>query len=120
MMTRDRAAPLTSAAYDVASGGVETVPFVLASNLRRALDTMREAGVWVLGATEHAERALDDVSRDRPWVVVLGNEEQGLRRLTLEACDETCRVPAHAGAPTAVRSLNVSVAAGICLAALRR
>ncbi|MCZ6544786.1 MAG: RNA methyltransferase [Chloroflexi bacterium] len=119
VMTRDRAAPLSSVAYDVASGGVETVPFVAASNLRRALDAMREAGVWVLGTTEHAERVLDDVPRDRAWVVVLGNEEHGLRRLTLEACDETCRIPAQSDAP-AVGSLNVSVAAGICLAALRR
>ena len=120
VMPRDRAAPLTSVAYDVASGGVETVPFVPATNLRRALDSMREAGVWILGASEHAERELNDVARDRAWALVLGNEEQGLRRLTLEACDEACRIPAQTDAAAGVRSLNVATAAAVCLAALRR
>ena len=51
---------------------------------------------------------------DRSWVVVLGNEEAGLRRLTADTCDEICRIASHG----AVGSLNVSVAAGVLMAAL--
>ena len=52
---------------------------------------------------------LEGLEPDRPWLLVLGNEESGLRRLTLEKCDVVCRVPGRGPLP----SLNVSVAAGI-------
>jgi len=67
-----------------------------------------------LGTSEHAEKRLGDVDRGRPWLLVLGNEEKGLRRLTSEHCDELCRIPAKGQ----IGSLNVSVAAGVMMAAL--
>ncbi len=112
-----RAASLTSVVYDVASGGVEVVPFAVEKNLRRSLEAAKAAGVWVLGTSEHAERDIADVPRDRPWLVVVGNEETGLRRLTLETCDEVCRITPRG---TDVTSLNVSVATGILVAMLAR
>lgn len=115
IMTADRAAPLTAVVYDVASGGVEAVPHAVATNLRRALDAAKAAGVWILGTSEHAARPLGEVPRDRPWLIVLGNEEAGLRRLVLESCDEVCAVPPKG---SVVTSLNVSVATGILLATL--
>ncbi|MSQ29672.1 MAG: RNA methyltransferase [Dehalococcoidia bacterium] len=113
--TADRAAPLTAVVYDVASGGVETVPHAIETNLRRALDTAKAAGVWVLGTSEHAPKAFGEMPRNRPWLIVLGNEETGLRRLILESCDESCAVPPRG---RGVTSLNVSVTAGILLATL--
>lgn len=111
LLTRDRSAPLTDAVFDVASGGAEHVPFCFPANLSRALDLARKANLWILGATEHADTGLDGVSADRPWLLVLGNEERGLRRLTLDKCDVTCSIPSTGN----VASLNVSVAAGIFL-----
>ena len=114
IVTRDRSAPINATVYDVASGGVETVPFACPPNLSRALDVAKKAGLWVLGASEHAERDVRQIPRDRSWLLVLGNEEKGLRRLTSDLCDETCRLT-----PTGpIGSLNVSVAAGILMAAL--
>lgn len=113
-VTRDQSAPLSSTVYDVAAGGVESVPFAVETNLARTIQRAKAAGVWVLGTSERAERDLVQIDRDRPWLVVIGNEERGLRRLTLEACDDVCRIPPRGG----VRSLNVSVAIGIVLAAL--
>ncbi len=114
IVTRDRSAPMNATVYDVASGGVEAVPFANPANLARALAVAKKAGLWVLGASEHAERDLRDVDRHRSWVVVLGNEEAGLRRLTADTCDEICRIASQG----AVGSLNVSVAAGVLMAAL--
>lgn len=114
VLTRHKSAPMTATVYDVASGGVEHVPFAIATNLRQALDAAKPAGLWVLGTSEHAPQPLSQVDRDRSWLVVLGNEESGLRRLTAETCDELCRIP---GAGE-LGSLNVSVAAGILMAAL--
>lgn len=111
LLTRDRSASLTSAAYDVASGGVEYVPFSVQTNLSRALDVAKDAGLWVLGTSEHAEKDLSAFSADRPWLLVLGNEESGMRRLTRDKCDEVCRIAPRG----AVGSLNVSAAAAICM-----
>jgi 23S rRNA (guanosine2251-2'-O)-methyltransferase len=116
VLTKHQSAPLTAAAYDVAAGGVEHVAFAVESNLRRSLEAAKEAGLWVLGTSEHAPQSVWEVDRDRAWLVVMGNEESGMRRLTTENCDELCGISA-AGR---VGSLNVSVASGVVLAALSR
>ena len=116
VVTRHKSAPMTSVVYDVASGGVEHVPFSIVTNLRQALDAAKVSGLWVLGTSEHMERSVWEVPRDRNWLVVLGNEESGLRRLTSETCDELCGIPNAGG----IGSLNVSVAAGVLMAALCR
>jgi 23S rRNA (guanosine2251-2'-O)-methyltransferase len=114
LVTRDRSAPLSGTVYDVAAGGIEVVPFSNPPNLSRALEIAKKAGLWVLGASEHADRDVGKVDRDRSWVLVLGNEEKGLRRLTMENCDELCRISSR----SRIGSLNVSVAAGVLIAAL--
>ncbi len=113
---RDRAAPLSAVVYDVASGGLEAVPFALETNLRRVLESAKAAGVWIVGSAEQAETAVQEVPRDRPWLLVLGREDQGLRRLTLEHCDVVCGIESRG----AVGSLNVSVAAGVLIETLSR
>ena len=116
LFTRDRSAPMTGVVYDTASGGVETVPFAQPSNLRSALEAAKKAGLWVLGSSEHQGTDVFDIPRDRPWLLVLGNENSGMRRLTSEHCDMTCQLTPRGG----VSSLNVSVAAGALVAALTR
>jgi 23S rRNA (guanosine2251-2'-O)-methyltransferase len=114
-LTTERSAPLSAAAYDVASGGMEYVPFTQQVNLQRGFEAAKEAGLWILGTSEHARETLGGVQKDRPWLVVLGNEERGIRRLTEESCDVMCRIdPKGEG----VKSLNVSVAAGILMSTL--
>lgn len=114
VLTKDRSAPLSATAYDVASGGVEHVPFSLQTNLSRAIEEAKTSGLWVLGTSEHAEQDLAAIDRERSWLLIIGNEERGLRRLTLEHCDEICRLSPRGE----VTSLNASVAAGICIAGL--
>lgn len=116
VLTKDRSAPLTGTVYDVASGGMEHVPFAQVPNLASTLKAAKAAGLWILGSSEHAERDVQDIPRDRPWLVVIGNEEQGLRRLTLDLCDDVCRIAPQGE----VGSLNASVAAGVMMAMLTR
>lgn len=116
VMTRDRSAPLTATVYDVAAGGLEYVPFGEPTNMARAMNIAKAAGVWLLGSSEHASQDIRQVPRDRSWLLILGNEELGLRRLTLDKCDQVCALPARG----AVSSLNVSVAAGVLMAELTR
>jgi 23S rRNA (guanosine2251-2'-O)-methyltransferase len=93
---------------------MEYVPFACLPNLSRALEVAKKAGLWVLGASEHSDVDVSQIQHDRPWLLVLGNEEKGLRRLTLENCDVHCRLTSRG----AVGSLNVSVAAGVLMAML--
>ncbi len=114
ILTRDRSAPLSAATYDVAAGGAEYVPFSMQTNLSRALDAAKKAGLWILGTSEHAEQDITEFQPDRPWLLVLGSEQKGMRRLTAEKCDVTCSLTPHGE----VTSLNVSVAAALIIAAL--
>jgi 23S rRNA (guanosine2251-2'-O)-methyltransferase len=108
---KDRAAGLSAAAVKVASGAADTVPYVTVTNLARALRTLKEAGVWVVGAAGEAQKSLYECDLAGPVAWVLGAEGEGLRRLTRELCDELVRIPMLG----AIKSLNVSVAAGVCL-----
>jgi len=114
LLTQDRSAPLSGTVYDVASGGIEHVPFTQQTNLQRGFEIAKDSGLWILGTSEHAKESLFSIKADRPWLLVLGNEERGMRRLTEEACDQLCSIPARGS----VGSLNVSVAAGIMIAHL--
>ena len=110
---RDRASGLTPVACKVASGAAETVPFVQVTNLSRTLRHLQRVHrVFVVGtAAEEAAAGLFDVDLTGPLALVLGAEGEGMRRLTRETCDLLVRLPMLGE----VESLNVSVAAGICL-----
>ena len=113
---KDRAVGITPTVEKVASGAVETVPFIAVTNLARALRELQEREVWVIGAEQEAERDLYAVKLDGALAWVLGAEGEGMRRLTRESCDELAKIPMMG----TVESLNVSVSAGICLAETRR
>ncbi len=108
---RDRAVGITPVVRKVASGAVERVPFIQVTNLSRTLDTLRERGIWVVGTDGDAETAVYDVDFTVPIAVVMGGEGKGMRQLTRKHCDYVAAIPLQAGA----ESLNVSVAAGVCL-----
>jgi len=113
---RDRACGLNATAIKVASGAADTVPYITVTNLARSLREMQEREVWVLGAAGEADRDIYAVEQKGAVAWVLGAEGAGLRRLTRETCDELARIPMLG----TVESLNVSVAAGICLFEARR
>jgi len=113
---KDRAVGITPTVSKVACGAAETVPYIAVTNLVRTLREFKEREIWVIGADSKAKQDLFSVKLDSPVAWVMGAEEQGLRRLTKETCDELVRIP-MAGS---VESLNVSVASGICLFETRR
>ncbi|MEJ2631017.1 MAG: 23S rRNA (guanosine(2251)-2'-O)-methyltransferase RlmB [Acidihalobacter sp.] len=108
---RDRAASLTPAARKAASGAAEAVPFVAVTNLVRTLASLKQLGIWVIGTAGDAEQDLYAQDLRGSTALVLGAEGSGMRRLTAEACDALVRIPIE----PAMESLNVSVAAGVCL-----
>ncbi|MBX3725496.1 MAG: 23S rRNA (guanosine(2251)-2'-O)-methyltransferase RlmB [Xanthomonadales bacterium] len=116
VLPKDRSAPLNAAARKAAAGGAESVPLVRVTNLARAMEQLRRDGVWIVGLAGEAEQSLYQRDLTGPLALVLGAEGEGMRRLTREHCDFLVRIPIDA----AMESLNVSVAAGICLFEARR
>ncbi len=108
---KDKAVGLNATVAKVASGAAETVPYLMVTNLARTLNELKERDIWVVGTSDRAERSIYDLDLKRPLALVLGAEGEGLRQLTAKTCDELVHIP-MAGA---VESLNVSVAAGVCL-----
>lgn len=111
IVPRDRSASLTPVVAAAAAGAAETLPLIAVTNLARAMEEIREAGVWIVGAAGEAQRTVYEVDLTGPVAWALGAEGQGLRRLTREKCDWLASIPLQGR----TGSLNVSVAAGVCL-----
>ena len=116
VVPRRRAVGLTAAVRKAASGAVERVPLVSVPNLAEALRRMRDAGVFLFAASAGVGTPYTQADLRGPAAIVLGGEGRGLRRLSSELCDEHIHIPMRAG----VESLNVSVAAALCLFEARR
>lgn len=117
VITRDRAVGLTPVVAKTACGAAETVLVFEVVNLVRALELLKEKGVWIAGAALDAKaESLYDADLTGPLALVLGAEGSGMRRLTREHCDRLLMLPMAGW----VDSLNVSVAAGVFLYAAAR
>jgi 23S rRNA (guanosine2251-2'-O)-methyltransferase len=105
------AAPLGGAAAKASAGAVAHVRVAEVVNIARALDVLKEAGVWTVGLAGDATKRYQDIDFTLPTALVVGAEGSGLRRLVRERCDWIASIPLHGH----VQSLNVSVATGIAL-----
>jgi 23S rRNA (guanosine2251-2'-O)-methyltransferase len=105
------AARLDGAAAKVSAGAVAHVRIAEVVNIARALETLKESGIWTVGLAADAVKQYDEIDLTLPTALVLGAEGTGLRRLVRERCDWLVSIPLRGH----VESLNVSVAAGIAL-----
>jgi 23S rRNA (guanosine2251-2'-O)-methyltransferase len=110
VILRDRAAGVTAAAVKASAGASEHVRVARETNLRRAIEEMKEAGLWVYAA-EAAGTPYTQLDLTGPIGLVFGSEGRGVRRLVREACDGAVAIPMLGN----VGSLNVSVAAAVLL-----
>jgi 23S rRNA (guanosine2251-2'-O)-methyltransferase len=108
---KDHAVGLNATVAKVASGAAETVPYIMVTNLARSLNELKEREIAIVGTSGDAAQTIYEIDLSGPACLVLGAEGKGLRQLTRNTCDTLVRIP-MAGA---VESLNVSVAAGVCL-----
>jgi 23S rRNA (guanosine2251-2'-O)-methyltransferase len=105
------AARLDGAAAKVSAGAVAHVKIAEVVNIARALESLKNAGVWTVGLSGDSPKRYDEIDFTVPTAIVVGAEGTGLRRLVRERCDWLASIPMRGH----VQSLNVSVAAGIAL-----
>ncbi|MEU7584080.1 23S rRNA (guanosine(2251)-2'-O)-methyltransferase RlmB [Streptomyces sp. NPDC041068] len=107
-----RAAGMTAGAWKTSAGTAARTPVARATNLTRALEQYKKAGVAVVGLAADGEHEVGDLEAlGGPVVIVVGSEGKGLSRLVSETCDFRVRIPMPGGA----ESLNAGVAAGVVL-----
>jgi 23S rRNA (guanosine2251-2'-O)-methyltransferase len=94
-----------------AAGALEHLPVARVPNLARAMEEVKEAGYWLVGLDERSDKKLSDLDLTVPTGIVLGGEGKGLHELIRTRCDFLASIPTSGP----VRTLNVSVAAGIAL-----
>lgn len=111
VIPRARAAGITPAVRKVASGAAEALPIARVPSLARVLDWLAGYGVRRVGTADIAGDSLYDADLAGPLALVVGNEERGLAPAIAARCDALVSLP-MAGR---VESLNLSVAAGVCL-----
>lgn len=106
-----RAVGLTDTVARASAGALAHLPVVKVTNLARAMEELKEAGYWLVGLDERADKTYTEVDYTSPVGIVLGSEGQGLHELTRKRCDFVVSLPTTGP----VKSLNVSVAAGVVL-----
>jgi 23S rRNA (guanosine2251-2'-O)-methyltransferase len=106
-----RAAGLTDTVERASAGALAHLPVARVTNLVRAMEEMKEAGYWLVGLDERADKNYTEVDLKGSVGIVMGGEGAGLHELTRKRCDFLVSIPTTGP----VRSLNVSVAAGVML-----
>ncbi|WP_288736104.1 23S rRNA (guanosine(2251)-2'-O)-methyltransferase RlmB [uncultured Enorma sp.] len=112
-----RAAEVTVATYKTSAGAVMHLPIARVPNIARALEDLKAAGFWAVGASEHADAVCWETPLAGRIALVMGSEGDGISRLVLETCDDLTRLPQRGQ----TESLNVAQAAtALCYEWLRQ
>ena len=111
VVPKDNSSPINATVKKVACGAAEHTKIVVVTNLARAIETLKKAGVWIIGLAGEADESLYSMNLKDSIAVVAGAEGSGMRARTKASCDFLAKLPMLGE----VSSLNVSVATGIAL-----
>ena len=106
-----RAAGLTDTVARASAGALAHLQVAKVTNLVRTMEELKEAGYWLVGLDERGDKNYTEVDYTSSTGIVLGGEGKGLHELTRKRCDFVVSLPTTGP----VKSLNVSVAAGVVL-----
>ena len=109
VVPKDRSVGVTSTVAKTSAGAVHYLNIYRVSNLRSALQALKEIEYWVVGLDAEAEQSIFGMVYPDKLAVVLGAEGGGIRRIILKECDFLASVPMRGR----IASLNVSVAGAV-------
>ena len=116
VVPRDHTSRLSAVVSKASAGVAEWFPVISVPNLARFLSEQKSKGFWVVGMEENAINSLTYLKKDRPLIIVFGNEGRGIRHLVKNHCDHLYRIPGN----SEISSLNVSNAAAVVLSHLSK
>jgi 23S rRNA (guanosine2251-2'-O)-methyltransferase len=111
ILPKARAAPLSPSVSKASAGAMEHMLFARVPNLVAALQRLKKAGLWVVGAHGGSERPVDQADFNVGLVLVIGGENKGIRPLVRKTCDYLVSVPQKG----TIDSLNAAVAGAIVM-----
>ena len=111
IIPKNRAVQVNATVKKVASGAAEHIPVITVTNLARALRELQKAGFWIIGTADDAKESIYDIDFRVPTALILGAEDKGISTNIRNHCDKLASIPMLGS----VESLNISVAAGVCL-----
>lgn len=116
VLPKRRSAPLNATVAKVAAGALEYVPVARVANLVQTLRSLKNAGLWIIGADMEGAEAYYDSNLTGPCTLVIGSEGEGLSRLVKDECDLLVRIPMKGN----ISSLNAGVAAALIMFEISR
>src|SRR3990172_8408254 len=112
IFTKHNSAPINETVVKTSAGATEHIKLCQVTNLAQALLQLKEEGYWIIGSSlSDDSKVYTEVDYKIPVALILGNEEKGIRKLTINNCDLLIKIPMMGK----IQSLNVSVSAGILL-----
>ncbi|OGU52896.1 MAG: 23S rRNA (guanosine(2251)-2'-O)-methyltransferase RlmB, partial [Ignavibacteria bacterium GWC2_36_12] len=112
IFTKHNSAPINETVVKTSAGATEHIKLCQVTNLAQALLQLKEEGYWIIGSSLSDDSKVYTVADYKiPVALILGNEEKGIRKLTINNCDLLIKIPMMGK----IQSLNVSVSAGIIL-----
>lgn len=106
-----RSAKVTATVYKTSAGAINNIDLVMVTNLNKTIEKLKEDGFWVYGLAGEATSKLSETDLSGKVALVVGNEADGISRLTREKCDSLVKIPMIGK----VNSLNASVASAIAM-----
>lgn len=116
IIPKDKAVGLTAAAVKASAGAAAYCPVVQVTNIVRIIDELKERRIWITGLDQDAEKSYEQIDWKGPTALVMGSEGRGIRRLVRDSCDFIASIPMYGH----INSLNVSIAAALCMFEARR
>ena len=116
IINKHHCAPLNDIAHSVSAGGAEIVKTFHISNLVNCIKFLKELNIKIFGLSEHSEQNYTENNYTESCAIIMGSEEFGIRKKTLEICDSLIKLNNNKN----FKSFNVSVATGIILAEIAR
>jgi len=116
IINKHHCSPITPLVRQVSAGGTESIQIFTVTNLINSLKHFEKLGYLILGTSEHADAMHTDLGLNKPILVIMGSEEEGMREKTLEKCSQICTLSKN----KTINSLNVSVATGVILFEIAR
>lgn len=115
-ITKHNSASVNDTVVKTSAGATEHIMMSTINNLSQLITQLKENGYWVIGSTLNESVEYTTIDYKIPLVLIMGNEEKGIRKLTSDLCDHRIKIPMTGK----IQSLNVSVAAGILLFEINR
>ena len=116
IITKRNSAPLNETVSKISAGAVEHLKICQINNVVQSIDTLKQNGYWIIGSTLDNSTDYSNIDYNRPLVLIMGNEQKGIKKLTSEKCDHLINIPMYGK----IQSLNVSVATGVILFEIKR